>query len=314
MKEQVPAPQAARKVLVTGANGMLAANLIERLIYEGYEVVATLRKGRTYPGELSPSLKLVEADFKDVDQMRGLMDGVWGVMHVAAMTSQSCHEYAKYREVNVEATKRLVELAIGAGVQRFLYVSTANTIGFGGDETAPMCYPFADANYAKSKKEAEDTIRPYADRIGLVIVNPTFMIGKYGGVKGSNSVIELVRKSYVLTCPFGGKNVLNVTEAARGIVMAMEKGKSGENYLITGKNYTYKELFSTIAEHLGVKRKYIAVPDWVLSAGGGLGNLLGALGMDVEFGSVNMDMLKIKNFYFTDKAYRDFGFRSGELF
>ncbi len=301
-------------VLVTGANGMLAANIIERLLHEGYAVVGTLRRGKSYPGERSGRLKIVEADFKDASAMGSLVSGCGRVIHVAAMTSQSCPDYEQYRKVNAEASRRLAEIAAGSGVERFVYVSTANTIGFGSDESQPMRYPFSESFYARSKKEAEDALLPLADRMDIVVVNPTFMIGKYGSGKGSNRVFSMVKKSPVLVCPSGGKNVIDVAEAARGMVMAMEGGRNGEKYLICGENYTYEELFRAIAAHQGRRRCFLRLPDFLLKAAGALGDLLARCGMKVEFGSVNMKILMIKNYYDTDKAFRDFGFRPGSLF
>ena len=303
-----------KTVLVTGANGMLAANIIERLLHEGYAVLATLRPGRKYAGGTSGGLELIEADFKDAEAMRPLMSRCGRVIHVAAMTSQSCPDYGQYRKVNAEATRMLAELAAGCGVERFVYVSTANTIGFGADETRPMTYPFSESFYARSKKEAEDSLLPLADRMDIVVVNPTFMIGKYGSEKGSNRVFSMVKKSPVLVCPSGGKNVIDVAEAARGMVMAMEGGRSGEKYLICGENYSYSELFRAIAGHYGLRRCFLRIPDFLLKAAGALGDLLARCGMKVEFTSVNMKILMIKNYYDTDKAFRDFGFRPRGLF
>lgn len=303
-----------KTVLVTGANGMLAANIIERLLHEGYAVVATLRRGKKYPGESGPGLEVVEADFKDTAAMRPLVERCSRVVHVAAMTSQSCPDYGQYLEVNSEASRRLAGLAAECGVERFLYVSTANTIGFGSDEDQPMKYPFSESFYARSKKEAEEGILPLKDRMAVVVVNPTFMIGKYGSEKGSNRVFSMVKNSPMVVCPSGGKNVIDVEEAARGMVMALEGGRSGEKYLICGANYSYSELFRTIAAHFGLRRCYLRLPDFLLKFVGHVGDLLARCGAKVEFGSVNMHILMIKNYYSTDKAFRDFGFRPGRLF
>lgn len=303
-----------KTVIVTGANGMLATNIIERLLHEGYSVVATLRKGKKYRGETAPGLEIVEADFKDASAMRPLVARCSRVIHVAAMTSQSCNDYALYRSVNAEASRRLADIAAECGVERFVYVSTANTIGYGGDETRPMRYPFSDSFYARSKKEAEDSLLLLRGKLDIVVVNPTFMIGKYGSERGSNRVFSMVRKSSLLVCPSGGKNVIDVAEAARGMVMAMEGGKPGEKYLICGENYTYSELFRAIAEHEGLHRRYLHIPDFVLKAAGLLGNMLSACGLKVEFTMTNMKILTIKNYYNTDKASRDFGFKPAGLF
>ena len=206
----------------------------------------------------------------------------------------------------------LVLLPIMLGI--FMLYHSFMTIGFGSDEDQPMKYPFSESFYARSKKEGEDGVLPLKDRMAVVIVNPTFMIGKYGSEKGSNRVFSMVRNSPVVACPSGGKNVINVEEAARGMVMALEGGKNGEKYLICGANYSYSELFHTIAAHFGLRRCYLGLPDWLLKLAGHLGDLLGRCGLKVEFGSVNMRILMIKNYYSTDKAFRDFGFRPGRLF
>ena len=206
----------------------------------------------------------------------------------------------------------LVLLPIMLGI--FMLYHSFMTIGFGSDEDQPMKYPFSESFYARSKKEGEDGVLPLKDRMAVVIVNPTFMIGKYGSEKGSNRVFSMVKKSPVLVCPSGGKNVIDVAEAARGMVMAMEGGRSGEKYLICGENYSYAELFRAIAGHYGLRRCFLRIPDFLLKAAGALGDLLARCGMKVEFTSVNMKILMIKNYYDTDKAFRDFGFRPRGLF
>ena len=302
-----------KSVLVTGANGMLATNIVEGLAKAGYKVIGTVRKGRAYKGEASDAVSIEEADFKDKEAMAPLMSRCSAVFHVAAMTSQSEKDYGVFRKVNVEATKMLLDLAVANSVETFVYVSTANTIGYGGAEGAAMKYPFSESFYALSKKEAEDIVRTYADRLKVVIVNPTFMIGKYGTAKGSNRVISMVRKNPVLFCPSGAKNVIDVSEAARGMILAMERGKTGSQYLICGKNCTYREMFGRLASKYGVKRLYVPVPDWLLKIAGHAGDFLARCGMNTEVGTVNMDMLMTKNIYHTDKASRELGFEPVEF-
>lgn len=295
-------------VLVTGANGMLASNIIERLARCGYDVRGTVRSGRKYQGLDSERIRIVEADFKDAEAMTPLLAGCSAVIHAAAMTSQSCSDYELYREVNVEASRNLATAAAACGVKTFVYVSTANTIGFGGDETRGMTYPFSESFYARSKKEAEDAVLAFADRMRVVVVNPTFMIGKYGTEQGSNRVFSMVRRSPVVFVPSGGKNIVDVSEAARGIVLAMRGGRNGEKYLICGKNYSYGEMFRVLAARLDVRRIYISIPDFVLRIAGWAGSLLRRAGVSTELSSANMDILTVDNFYFTDKAARELGF------
>ena len=177
-----------------------------------------------------------------------------------------------------------------------------------------MKYPFSESFYARSKKEGRGR-RPAAEgQDGRGHSEPHLHDREVRQRKGSNRVFSMVRNSPVVACPSGGKNVINVEEAARGMVMALEGGKNGEKYLICGANYSYSELFHTIAAHFGLRRCYLGLPDWLLKLAGHLGDLLGRCGLKVEFGSVNMRILMIKNYYSTDKAFRDFGFRPGRLF
>ena len=303
-----------KSVLVTGANGMLATNIIEKLVDAGYDVIGTVRKGRAYKGAASARIRIVEADFKDRDAMVPLIAQCDTVFHVAAMTSQSEKNYEVFRQVNVRATEMLLEAAVENAVKTFVYVSTANTIGYGADESRKMAYPFTESFYARSKREAEDAALAFSDRLRTIVVNPTFMIGKYGSDKGSNRVFGMVKKSCVIFCPSGGKNVIDVEEAARGMVLAMEKGRSGERYLICGKNYSYREPFRKIASFYDVRRLYVAVPNWILRLAGKAGNLMAKCGIRSEVSSTNMDILMINNFYNADKAARELGFVPHDLF
>lgn len=303
-----------RTVLVTGANGMLAANIIERLAREGCNVIGTVRKGRSYKGETYGRVTVAEADFKDEAAMRPLVAQADAVFHVAAMTSQAGTDYEPFRKVNVEPTEMLLDLSLEYGVETFVYVSTANTIGYGAAEGEEMKYPFTKSCYALSKKEAEEVALAYADRMRVVIVNPTFMVGRYGSEKGSDRIFSMVRKSPVVFCPSGGKSVLDVEEAARGMIMAMEKAETGSRYLITGTNYHYREMFRRMADKSGVRRLYVSLPDWLLKAVGKFGDFLAWLGLETEVTSVNMDMLMTDNFYYTDKAWRELGFKARDFF
>lgn len=302
-----------KTILVTGANGMLATNIVEELAEAGYDVIGTVRKGRRYKGEASDRVVIEEADFKDEASMAPIVARCNVVFHVAAMTSQSEKDYEVFRKVNVESTRMLLDLAVANSVETFVYVSTANTIGYGGAEGALMKYPFSESFYALSKKEAEDLVMTYSDRLKVVVVNPTFMIGKYGSAKGSNRVISMVKKNPVLFCPSGAKNVIDVSEAARGMILAMERGKSGSQYLICGKNCSYKEMFSRLASRYGVRRIYVPVPDWLLKIAGHCGDFLAKCGISSEVSTVNMDMLMTRNVYHTDKASRELGFNPAEI-
>src|SRR5690606_6518134 len=149
---------------------------------------------------------------------------------------------------NVAGTGNVVQAAIKHGIKKLVYVSTANTFGYGtleklGDETIPMKAPFRSAWYAKSKQEGERLALAAKDRIEVTVVNPTFMIGAWDGKPSSGAIIRMGYNKRFIFHPPGGKNFVNVEEAALGVVRALEQGKNGEAYLLAGENLSYRDFF-----------------------------------------------------------------------
>lgn len=286
---------------------MLASNLIDELLNKGYHVVGMLRKRSTYRGVMNKRLDLVEGDFKNEAQLEAAMNGCSGVFHVAAVTDQSKLKISEYEVVNCKPLHPLMRVAIKSGVKRVLFVSTANTIGNGtwekpADESTPWCKPLTDSLYAQSKVAAERIIKSYTDKIETVIVNPTFMIGRYGTSAGSNQIFDMANK--VTFCTAGGKNFIDVEEAARGIVLAYEQGRSGENYLICGENIPFKEFFRRIPRVAMI----IVIPTFLVLMIGYIGNLLRMMGLRVAISLSNMRILCVPDAYSGKKAERELGF------
>ncbi|MFR9620523.1 MAG: NAD-dependent epimerase/dehydratase family protein [Rikenellaceae bacterium] len=296
-----------RRVLVTGANGMLATNIVEELIAQGYCVRGLLRKRESYRGVMDPILELMEGDFCDLRTIERAVADCDGVIHSAAITNQNLLDYKEYRRVNVDATQQLLRVAIEAKVSRFLHVSTANTIGFGtpqspADESRPMADVFIGSMYARSKKEAEDVALSCRDLIDVVVVNPTFMVGRYGSSSGSNKMLAMVKPTVVATT--GGKSFIDVVEVARGCVAALWGGVSGERYLISGENLSYEEFFRRFT----TVRRVIIIPRFITRAVGVVGDALRFLGVEASFSSANLRMLTTRVCYSNQKLSRELGF------
>ncbi len=295
------------RVLITGANGMLAANLIENLLSKGYFVRGLLRDKNRYKGVTSPNLELIEGDFTDYHTAQLSVDGCDHVIHSAAVTSQNLLAYDQYKRVNVDATAQLLNIAIEHNIKRFVYVSTANTIGYGtpinpGYETMPMMPPYSDSMYVRSKHEAENEVLAASDRLDVVVANPTFMIGKYGDTNGSNRIFKMARR--VTMCPKGGRNFIDVEEAAEGIIGAMLRGRRGERYLICSENLSYRTFFEKTPS-----AKYILdTPNWVLLTMGKIGDILRYCGFQTDISGANMKILCQSVGYSNEKAKREFDF------
>src|SRR5690606_40380940 len=125
--------------------------------------------------------------------------------------------------------------------------STANTIGYGIDETPgslpPMRWPFTRSLYARSKAAAEAYLLRQQDRIAIHIINPTFMIGPHDSKPSSGRIILQAMQRRIVFYPPGGKNFVAVKNVARSIEKSIRLGKNGQRYLLAGENMSYLQFF-----------------------------------------------------------------------
>lgn len=300
------------RVLVTGANGLLATNTIIALLSRGYRVRGLIRDTRKFVLPHQNNLELVVGDITDQASLEAAVKGCDRVIHCAATTDQRLLSYDDYYQINVQGTENVVQAAIRHQVKKIVYVGTANTFGYGtmarpGDETLPPKAPFSNAWYAKSKLEGQRLIVAAAGKIAITVVSPTFMIGPYDGKPSSGAIIQLGYGKKVVFHPPGGKNFVNAADAAGGIVDALEKGRNKEAYLLAGENLSYREFFNKLRMQTGQRSLLIAIPGTLLRAAGYLGDLLRLFGVRTALSSVNMKILCINNYYTNKKAQAELG-------
>lgn len=299
-----------KKICVTGATGLLGTNVILKLLQNGYSVIALVRKKSSWLGEENENLKLIEADL--LSDVSAYLNHIDCIIHIAAETRQNLVSYREYRKVNYETVVNLFTCAELVGVKKFLFVSTANTLGFGetafwGSEKAPQIYPFTHSWYAQSKLAAEDYLLKNFKNTEVVIVNPTFMIGAYDSKPSSGKIIFWAWKKKLIFYPKGGKNFVHVEDAATGIVNAIEKGQNGEKYLLANENLSYREFFRKVSRITGQKPVMIAIPDKVLNFLGLIGDGLRKLKIKTNLSSSNMKALQIRNYYNNRKSVEELG-------
>jgi len=299
-----------QKILVTGANGLLATNVIVTLLRKGYQVRGLLRNIIKYKGPEHENLELVTGDITDYHRMQEVLKGCDSVIHVAALTSHEINHYSPYKKVNIDATESLILLSTEKKIKKFVYVSSANTFGFGtlenpGTENTPIRPPFSSSFYALSKLEAQEKVLSHQNKIPVCIVNPTFMIGPYDGKPSSGQIILMGFNKKVIFCPPGGKNFVNAVDAAEGVVNALEMGKNGQAYLLAGNNLSFHDFFQKLIRINKQRSFIITVPAFLLNTGGYFGNFLRFLGFKTQLSITNTRMLCINNFYTSDKAKRE---------
>lgn len=299
-----------KHVFLTGATGLLGRNLMESLLAEGYQVTALVREKSAMGGFRHPGLRLATGTlFSDFTPWLSNVDIV---IHAAAETGQHHTTYAKYWQTNTNATIQLFHAARMCHVETFLFVSTANTLGYGslddpGTEQKAMRPPFSHSLYAQSKKEAEQYLFDNNTDLRIIVVHPGFILGPYARSKGSGQLVMMGLSRSILFVPPGGKNFVHVKDVCTVILKALEHGSNGDHYLAVNENLSYRDFFRKLNLITGQNQVLLPVPSRVLVIAGMLGDLLRSMGMQTAVSAVNMKILCTGNYYSNRKSVDTFG-------
>ena len=298
-----------KKVFVTGITGLLGTNLTIALLREGYTVVGLVRDKNRYKGIITKNLFLVEKSL-DSDLTQELKDCNY-VIHIAANTNQNEIAYKNYYKINTLATQKLYEQANKAKIKRFIFISTANTVGYGQyentyNESVAWKYPHKKSLYAFSKKQAEDWLLKNQKSTEIIILNPTFMLGAYDTKPSSGKIILMSLNKSIVFYPKGGKNFIYINDVVKAIISSFNKGKVGERYVLANENLTYKEFFKQLKALTNQKQLLIPIPISVLKVVGLIGEVLKFFKVKTALSLSNMNALCIHNYYMNYKSIKDF--------
>jgi dihydroflavonol-4-reductase len=251
------------QVLVTGATGFLGSHLVCRLAEAGQRVRVLVRD----PARLSVPAAVVDAldvrvgDITDPDSVADAVSGVGTVFHCAAFIGLGQPtDRRKLNRVNVGGTATVVNAALEAGIRRLVYTSSIAALGRSADithcldETAEWSESPLNTAYAISKYRAElEVHRAIAEGLDAVIVNPSVIMGP--GRRGENTmkIAERVLAKTIPALPSGSTNVVDVEDVVEGLLAAMERGATGERYVLAGQNLSWTAIIGTLAEALGVE-------------------------------------------------------------
>jgi dihydroflavonol-4-reductase len=215
------------------------------------------------------------------------------VIHSAGYVQLGRSRLDLHRAVNVEGTRNVAQAARAAGV-RMIHVSSVDALGAGSarepaDEDTPLARPVPCA-YVITKREAEQVVLEEVER-GLdgVIVNPGFMLGPWDWKPSSGRMLLEVATGRGLFAPRGWYSVCDVRDVAAGILVAMERGRTGRRYILAGKNVTYFEAWRLFADVSGARRPWASVGPvllWFAGLTGDLCTLLTGREPDVNSGAI----------------------------
>jgi nucleoside-diphosphate-sugar epimerase len=266
-----------RPTLVTGATGFIGARLVEELVRRGSPVRALVRSTSRTDGIRRPGVTLIEGDVRAPETLRPALAGCGRLFHLAAYARNWARDRATFFEHNVAGTRNVLAAARAAGVEKVVVTSTIVTLGATppgvvGEETMTRATPTFFTAYEESKTEAErETLAAAAEGLPAVVVNPTRVFGP-GALTEGNSVGVMIDLRLRGRFPFllaGGVNVGNyafVEDVVRGHVVAMEKGRPGERYILGGENVSLKELLDLVDRVSARRHLTISLPAAVARA------------------------------------------------
>jgi dihydroflavonol-4-reductase len=303
------------RILITGANGFLASNIIRELNRRNIQVRGIVREHSDLRSLEGAEAELVKGYYGDPVFFEKVLEGCDVVIHAAAFTGPVPTALSYYIGPNVEGTQTVVQACVKAQVKRLIYVSTVNTIEFGSAEAPateeiPMQNPpFCHAGYAVSKVMAEKLVTDAVNEqlLNAVIVNPAFMIGPNDPKPSSNRIINIYQRGWFQLVPPGGKNFVHVRDVAVAICNAIDRGRSGERYILAHENLTLNQFFDKVDAVTGKKQRRIQVPAWFLRALGAIGGVLSTFGSSYPLTPVTAHILCVRNFYSSEKAISELG-------
>jgi len=258
------------RAFVTGATGFLGSHVARLLVEQGAELRLLVRPTSDPRNIDGLNVERVVGDLRDPSSIEKALSGCEVVFHVAADYRLWVRDPSEMYRSNVEGTRALLEAARKQGVWRVVYTSSVATMGFTSgsnhgnlaDEQSPVSLAEMIGHYKRSKFMAEQVaIEAARSGVDVVIVNPTTPIGERD-IKPTPTgriVVDFLKRkfpAYVET----GLNLVDATECAHGHVQAMEKGRTGERYILGGENLTLKQILDRLAAITGLKSPTVKLP------------------------------------------------------
>lgn len=254
------------KTLVTGGTGFVGRAVVEELLAAGREVRVLVRDPK-HPALQGLAVELFPGDLKDPASLNAAVRGCAQVFHVAADYRLWVPDPAEMYAVNVQGTKDLMTAAAEAGVSRVVYTSTVGTLGNPGDgtpgtEDTPVTIEEMVGHYKRSKFLAEQVVLEFARQgLPVVLVHPSAPVGPWDSrpTPTGQMIVDFLRgrmPAYLET----GLNLVHVRDVAKGHILAAERGRVGEKYILGHQNMRLSEIFHLLAEISGRPAPRIRVP------------------------------------------------------
>jgi dihydroflavonol-4-reductase len=258
------------KVFITGATGFVGSHVARTLVAQGAELRLLVRSTSRLDNIADLRAETATGDLRDPESLKKAMAGCEFVFHVAADYRLWVRDPEQMYRSNVEGTRAIIRAAQESGVRRVIYTSSVATMGFTREghiagEDSPVSIKEMVGHYKRSKFMAEQiALEAGISGANVVVVNPTTPIGEYD-IKPTPTgriVVDFLKRkfpAYVDT----GLNLADVKEVARGHLLAMEKARPGQRYILGGENLTLKQILDKLSVLTGLPAPTMQVPHMV---------------------------------------------------
>lgn len=309
----------ARPKLVIGANGFLGSHVTRQLVADGHQVRAMVRPGANTVGIDDLALHRFHGDVFDTETLRAAMDGVDDVYYCVVDTRGWLRDTTPLFQTNVEGTRNVLNVALDvtekAGLRRFVYTSSYVTVGRRRGRRATEEDQIGNRRvtpYVKSRVLAENLVLAYARERGLpavaMCVSTTYGSGDWGRTPHG----QIIAAAAFGKLPFVMRGIaaeaVGVQDAARALILAAERGRPGERYLVSEKMISNAEVARIAAEAAGVPAPARSIPLPVSYALATLGTVRGRLrGTDEQLSLASLRLMRAEAELDHSKAVRELG-------
>jgi dihydroflavonol-4-reductase len=301
--------------LVTGGTGFVGAHVVRALLAKGRPVRCLVRPRSRRNNLDGLPVEIAEGDLSDPASLARAMRGVSMLYHVAADYRLFAKDPQELYRSNAGGTENILAAAAGAAVSRVVYTSSVGALGLRSDgspsnETTPVSREEVVGHYKKSKYDAERVAEAWAAKgLPVVIVNPSTPVGEldFKPTPTGQVIVDFLNRripAYVDT----GLNLVDVRDVAIGHLLAAEKGRPGEKYILGNRNMALKEILDLLARLTGLPAPKVRLPHVLPLAVAAVDTFLSrALGKTprVSVESVRMSMHRM--FFDASKAVRELG-------
>lgn len=291
------------KILVTGANGLLGHHVVMELLKMQHSVSIIVRKTSNIYFDLN-MVNVTIGNFFDYNNLMEAAQGCEAIIHIAALTSTHLLHYSDYKKINVGGSKNIINVANKLNINKIIYVSTTNTIGYTNDgstdqENMSIQFPFSKSFYAQSKVEAEKLFMELSEEANkqVIIINPAFMIGAWDVKPSSGKLMLMGYKKPIIFIPNGGKNFVAASYVASVICKAISLNLNAEKFIVSGKNLSFRQFYEIQKSIGNYQQSIFVLPNFVLQFFGKIGDIIRFFGLKTDISSMNINQLLIQENY-----------------